>query len=98
MSDQEALIAFRVGQRLDEETIRRLWASGYLEATDHDAVPNGTRELKAKWITPKGWSLLEKSQPARWRRESGGCRNRAITLIGRSECHHRKVYPSSAPR
>jgi hypothetical protein len=68
MSDQEALIAFQLGQRLDEETIRRLWASGYLEATDHDAGPNGTRELKAKWITPKGWSLLEKSQPALWRR------------------------------
>ena len=67
MSDQEALIAFQLGERLDQETARRLWASGYLEVTNHDTSPNGTRELQGKWITPKGWSLLEKSQPALWR-------------------------------
>jgi hypothetical protein len=67
MGDQDALIAFQLGESLDQETIRRLWTSGYIEVANHDTCPNGTRELKGKWITPKGWSLLEKSQPAVWR-------------------------------
>jgi hypothetical protein len=65
MSDQEALIAFQLGERLDQETTRRLWASGYLEVTNLHSTPKGTGDLKGKWITPKGWRLLEKSQPAR---------------------------------
>ena len=67
MGDQDALIAFQLGESLDQETTRRLWASGYIEVSNHDSCPNGARELKAKWITPKGWSLLAKSQPALWR-------------------------------
>jgi hypothetical protein len=63
LSDQQALIAFQLGQSLDQETTRRLWASGYLELTDKDPRPDGSRELEGKWITPKGWSLLEKQQP-----------------------------------
>lgn len=65
MSDQEALIAFQLGEGLDQETTRRLWSSGYLEVTNHDTCPQGAGDLKGKWITPKGWRLLEKSQPAR---------------------------------
>jgi hypothetical protein len=67
MGDQDALIAFQLGESLDQETIRRLWTSGYIEVANHDIFANGTRELQGKWITPKGWSLLEKSHPALWR-------------------------------
>jgi len=67
MGDQDALIAFQLGESLDQETIRRLWTSGYIEVANHDTCPNNTRELKGTWITTKGWSLLEKSQPALWR-------------------------------
>ena len=67
MGDQDALIAFQLGESLDQETIRRLWISGYIEIANHDVRPNGTRELKGKWITAQGWSLLEKSPPAFWR-------------------------------
>ena len=68
MSDQDALIAFQLGASLDQETTRRLWTSGYIEVAKHDTCPNGTRELTGKWITPKGWSLLQKAEPAFWRR------------------------------
>jgi len=68
MDDQDALIAFQLGSRLDQDTTRRLWAFGYIEVTKQDTCPNGTEELKGKWITPKGWKLLEHSQPAFWRR------------------------------
>jgi len=67
MDDQDAWIAFQLGKRLDQETTLRLWSSGYIELTNPDAGRNGMGELKAKWITPKGWSLLEKSQLALWR-------------------------------
>jgi hypothetical protein len=69
MNDYDALIAFQLGETLDQETTRRLWASGYLEVKDDHTSQKGTPDLKGKWITPKGWSLLEKSVPARWRNE-----------------------------
>jgi hypothetical protein len=68
MGDQDALIAFQLGESLDQETTRRLWVSGYLEVTNHDPFPDGTGELKGKWITPSGWDLLAKSELAFWRR------------------------------
>ena len=68
MGDQDALIAFQLGESLDQEITRRLWASGYIEVTNHDTCPDGARELKGKWITPRGWNLLAKSEPAFWRR------------------------------
>ncbi len=36
MADHDALIAFQLGERLDQETTRRLWVSDYIEVTDHD--------------------------------------------------------------
>ena len=56
MGDQDALIAFQLGKRLDQETTHRLWASGYIEVANPDPRPNGTGELKGRWITPKGSS------------------------------------------
>lgn len=66
MNDQDALIAFQLGESLDQETIRRLWTSGFIEVANYDTCPNETRELKGTCITPKGWSMLE-TQPAFWR-------------------------------
>jgi hypothetical protein len=41
MADQDALIAFQLGESLDQETIRRLWTSGYIEVANHDTCQMG---------------------------------------------------------
>jgi hypothetical protein len=67
MSDQEALIAFQLGEGLDQETTRRLWASGYLEVTNHDTCPQGGGRSQGKVdYTERLASARKITTSARW--------------------------------
>lgn len=59
MTDKQALEALRVGKKLDQPRVKRLWQEGYIEVCDVTNMQSKEQELLPTFITPEGKRLLE---------------------------------------